>query len=79
MVGNGSNNSLWVDKCLYTPIVEVVGGTELAYSISRTKVSNIIRMGKWIILSIFSSTIPELAKEILEMPLPVDEENDVLI
>ncbi|KAM1823097.1 hypothetical protein ACFX14_025043 [Malus domestica] len=79
VIGNGSTTSLWVDKWLDNPIVDVVGATEIAPSLSRTKVSNIIRMGKWVIPSIFSSTFPDLTKEILEMPLPIDEDKDVLI
>ncbi|TQD76419.1 hypothetical protein C1H46_038047 [Malus baccata] len=79
VIGNGSTTSLWVDKWLDKPIVDVVGATEIAPSLSRTKVSNIIRMGKWVIPSIFSSTFPDLTKEILEMPLPIDEDKDVLI
>ncbi|CAN6572428.1 unnamed protein product [Malus baccata var. baccata] len=79
VIGNGYTTSLWVDKWLDKPIVDVVGATEIAPSLSRTKVSNIIRMGKWVIPSIFSSTFPDLTKEILEMPLPIDEDKDVLI
>ncbi|XP_070679393.1 uncharacterized protein [Malus domestica] len=79
VIGNGSTTSLWVDKWLDKPIVDVVGATEIAHSLSRTKVSNIIRMGKWVIPYIFSSTFPDLTKEILEMPLPIDEDKDVLI
>lgn len=79
VIGNGSTTSLWVDKWLDKPIVDVVGAIEIAHSLSRTKVSNIIRMGKWVIPSIFSSTFPDLTKEILEMPLPIDEDKDVLI
>ncbi|XP_050113925.1 uncharacterized protein LOC126592246 [Malus sylvestris] len=79
VIGNGSTTSLWVYKWLDKPIVDFVGATEIAPSLSRTKVSNIIRMGKWVIPSIFSSTFPDLTKEILEMPLPIDEDKDVLI
>ncbi|CAN6545200.1 unnamed protein product [Malus baccata var. baccata] len=79
VIGNGSTTSLWVDKWLDKPIVDVVGATEIAPSLSRTKVSNIIRMGQWVIPSIFSSTFPDLTKEILEMPLPFDEDKDILI
>ncbi|CAN6558781.1 unnamed protein product [Malus baccata var. baccata] len=79
VIGNGSTTSLWVDKWLDKPIVDVVGATEIAPSLSHTKVSNIIRMGQWVIPSIFSSTFPDLTKEILEMPLPIDEDKDVLI
>ena len=78
MIGNGST-SIWVDKWLDTPIVDVVGATEIAPSLSRTKVSKMICMGKWVIPSIFFSTFPDLAKEILEMPLPINEDKDLLI
>ncbi|XP_062020822.1 uncharacterized protein LOC133737235 [Rosa rugosa] len=78
LIGDGKFVNLWMDKWLNAPLIVKLQAPNFPKRLM-SKVENFITNQQWTLPNEFSILFPVLAAEILQIPLPIEPENDVLI
>ncbi|XP_024177848.1 uncharacterized protein LOC112183741 [Rosa chinensis] len=78
LIGDGKLVNLWMDKWLNAPLIVKLQAPNFPKRLMST-VENFITNQQWTLPNEFSISFPVLAAEILQIPLSIEPENDVLI
>ena len=78
IIGDGNSVLFWSDKWLNSSIVQQLNMGSLSHML-KSRVADFILDQQWALPSRFSNLYPDCAKQILEIPLPIAPESDILI